>query len=50
VAIYTAVVGIYIYTVTKHTFSEFFSPEKRAVYKVMWENMAEPDKPQMTTE
>ena len=26
----------------------FFSPENRAVYEIMWTNMAEPDIPQMT--
>jgi hypothetical protein len=28
----------------------FFPPENRAVYEMMWENMVEPDRPQMTTD
>jgi hypothetical protein len=46
VAIYFALVGIYIYiySATKHAFSEYFFPQKRAVYKIMWENMEKPDK------
>jgi hypothetical protein len=26
----------------------FFFPENRAVYKIMWKNMAQPDRPQIT--
>jgi len=25
-----------------------FSPENRAIYEIMWKNMADPDVPQMT--
>jgi hypothetical protein len=28
--------------------SIFFSPENRAVYEIMWKNIAEPDRPQLT--
>jgi hypothetical protein len=28
--------------------SNTFFPENRAVYEVMWKNMVEPDRPQMT--
>jgi hypothetical protein len=28
--------------------STTFSPENRAVYEIMWKNMVEPDRPQMT--
>jgi hypothetical protein len=28
--------------------NNFFSPENRAVYEIMWENMVEPDRPQRT--
>jgi len=35
---------------SEHTFffNNFFSPENRAVYDLMWKNMAQPDRPQMT--
>jgi hypothetical protein len=33
---------------THFMFSNFFSPENRAVYEVMWKNVVEPDKPEMT--
>jgi hypothetical protein len=26
----------------------FFAPENRAVYEIMWKNMVEPERPQMT--
>jgi hypothetical protein len=41
---YTTVVGK-----TKHTFhiQQFFS-ENRAVYEILWQNMVDPDRPQMT--
>jgi hypothetical protein len=29
-------------------FNNFFSPEDRAVYEIMWKNMVETDRPQMT--
>ena len=28
--------------------NEIFPPENRAIYEVMWENMVQPDRPQMT--
>jgi hypothetical protein len=32
---------------THFMFSDFFS-ENRAVYEIMWKNMVEPDRPQIT--
>jgi hypothetical protein len=34
---------------THFMFSNFFiSPENRAVYEILWKNIVEPDRPQMT--
>jgi hypothetical protein len=30
------------------TFNNFFFPENRAVYEIMWKSMVQPDRPQMT--
>jgi hypothetical protein len=35
-------------TKTHVLFSVSFLPENRAVHEIMWQNMAQPDKPQMT--
>jgi NADPH-dependent 7-cyano-7-deazaguanine reductase QueF-like protein len=34
-------------TKTHISYSITFSPENRTVYEIMWENIAEPDKPQI---
>ena len=34
--------------ISSHTLTFFFSPEERAVYEIMCENIVEPDRPQMT--
>jgi hypothetical protein len=31
-----------------HIYVQLLSPENRAVYEIMWINMVEPDRPQMT--
>ena len=31
-----------------HSKSIFFSPENRVVYEIMWKNIVQPDRPQMT--
>jgi len=33
---------------THFVFSNFFSPENRAVHEIMWKNIVEPGRPQMT--
>jgi hypothetical protein len=33
---------------THFIFNKIFSPENRAVYEIMWKNMVQPDRPQMT--
>jgi len=35
-------------TKTHFLCSIFFSPENRAVYEIMWNNVVDPDRPQMT--
>ena len=35
------------YQNTHFVFSNVFLPENRAVYKIMWENMVQPDRPRM---
>jgi hypothetical protein len=34
--------------IKKHFTFNIFFPENRAVYEIMWKNMVEPDRPQMT--
>jgi hypothetical protein len=33
---------------TNFMFNDFFFPENLAVYKIMWKNIVEPGRPQMT--
>jgi hypothetical protein len=33
---------------THFTFNNFFSPENRAVYDIMWKNAVQPDRPHVT--
>jgi hypothetical protein len=33
---------------THFMFNKFFFPENRAVYEIMWQNIVQPDRPQMT--
>jgi len=35
---------------THFMFNDFFPPENRAVYEVMWKNNIQPDRPQMAIE
>jgi len=36
---------------SEHTFYvQYIIPENHAVYEIMWKNMVQPDRPQMTTQ